>query len=72
MNRDSANEMKPLISSNLHAQSEREQSTPKLMFFGDPHGDLAPVVAAVEHFRPRLCEKTSSPGLAKLKSAHPF
>ncbi|MGJ7524907.1 metallophosphoesterase [Variovorax sp. GB1P17] len=33
-------------------QSEHEQSKPKLMFFGDPHGDLEPVIAAVEHFRP--------------------
>ncbi|MDP9607236.1 UNVERIFIED_ORG: putative phosphodiesterase [Variovorax paradoxus] len=44
--------MKPPISSNLHAQSEREQSAPKLMFFGDPHGDLESVVAAVERCRP--------------------
>jgi predicted phosphodiesterase len=27
-------------------------SAPKLMFFGDPHGDFEPVVAAVERFRP--------------------
>ncbi|WP_426390731.1 metallophosphoesterase [Variovorax sp. R-27] len=44
--------MKPLISSDLHARSERNQSKPKLMFFGDPHGDLDPVIAAVEHFQP--------------------
>lgn len=44
--------MKPLISSDLHARSEHNQSKPKLMFFGDPHGDLNPVIAAVEHFQP--------------------
>ncbi|SDY35860.1 Predicted phosphoesterase [Variovorax sp. YR266] len=33
-------------------QSEHQQSQPKLMFFGDPHGDLKPVVAAVQHLRP--------------------
>ena len=44
--------MKPLISSDLHARSEQNQSKPKLMFFGDPHGDLDSVIAAVEHFRP--------------------
>ncbi|MDM0007469.1 metallophosphoesterase [Variovorax sp. J22G73] len=44
--------MKPAASSKLHAQSEREQSAPKLMFFGDPHGDLESVVAAVERCRP--------------------
>lgn len=44
--------MKPLISSDLHARSEHNQSKPKLMFFGDPHGDLDPVIAAVERFRP--------------------
>jgi Icc-related predicted phosphoesterase len=44
--------MKPLISSDLHARSERNQSKLKLMFFGDPHGDLDSVIAAVEHFRP--------------------
>ncbi|MGJ7572602.1 metallophosphoesterase [Variovorax sp. RB2P76] len=44
--------MKPLISSDLHARSEHDQSKPKLMFFGDPHGDLDPVIAAVEHFQP--------------------
>jgi predicted phosphodiesterase len=27
-------------------------SAPKLMFFGDPHGDFEPVIAAVERFRP--------------------
>lgn len=44
--------MKPTISSDLHARSEHNQSKPKLMFFGDPHGDLDPVIAAVEHFQP--------------------
>jgi Icc-related predicted phosphoesterase len=44
--------MKTHISSDLHAQSGREQSAPKLMFFGDPHGNLEPVIAAVERFRP--------------------
>jgi hypothetical protein len=29
-----------------------EHSAPKLMFFGDPHGDFEPVIAAVERFRP--------------------
>ncbi|MCR6478109.1 metallophosphoesterase [Variovorax sp. ZS18.2.2] len=44
--------MKPLISSDLHARSEHNQSKPKLMFFGDPHGDLDPVIAAVERLQP--------------------
>uniref|UniRef100_UPI000D38FC17 metallophosphoesterase n=1 Tax=unclassified Variovorax TaxID=663243 RepID=UPI000D38FC17 len=44
--------MTPHISSNLDAQSERKQSAPKLMFFGDPHGDLESVIAAVERCRP--------------------
>ncbi|SEF34408.1 metallophosphoesterase [Variovorax sp. NFACC27] len=44
--------MNPLIPSNLPAHSGHEQSAPKLMFFGDPHGDLEPVIAAVERFRP--------------------
>jgi predicted phosphodiesterase len=44
--------MKPLISSDLHARSEHNQSKPKLMFFGDPHGDLEPVITAVERFQP--------------------
>ncbi|SEM04141.1 Predicted phosphoesterase [Variovorax sp. YR750] len=44
--------MKPHISSNLHSQPERKQSALKLMFFGDPHGDLESVVAAVERCRP--------------------
>ncbi|EJL74097.1 metallophosphoesterase [Variovorax sp. 2RAF20] len=44
--------MKPLKSSDLHTRSEHYQSKPKLMFFGDPHGDLAPVIAAVKRFRP--------------------
>jgi Icc-related predicted phosphoesterase len=44
--------MKPLIPSDLYARSEHQQSKPKLMFFGDPHGDLEPVIAAVERFQP--------------------
>lgn len=44
--------MKPLISSDLHVRSEHNQSKPKLMFFGDPHGDLDPVIGAVERFQP--------------------
>jgi predicted phosphodiesterase len=52
MNRQSAYEMKPLIPSDLHARSEHQQSKPKLMFFGDPHGDFEPVIAAVERFQP--------------------
>ncbi|MGJ7562299.1 metallophosphoesterase [Variovorax sp. GB1R11] len=52
MNRQSAHEMTPLIPSGLHARSAHQQSKPKLMFFGDPHGDLDPVIAAVEHFQP--------------------
>jgi predicted phosphodiesterase len=44
--------MKTHISSDLHPRSERERLTPKLMFFGDPHGDLEPVIAAVERFQP--------------------
>jgi hypothetical protein len=44
--------MKPLIPSDLHARSERERPAPKLMFFGDPHGDFEPVITAVERFRP--------------------
>jgi predicted phosphodiesterase len=52
MNRQSAYEMKPLIPSDLHARSEHQQSNPKLMFFGDPHGDLEPVIVAVERFQP--------------------
>jgi len=28
-------------------------ANPELLIFGDPHGDFAPVIAAVEHFRPR-------------------
>lgn len=27
-------------------------TNPALMFFGDPHGDFVPVIAAVERFRP--------------------
>lgn len=52
MNHQSAHEMKPLIPSDLHARSEHQQSKPKLMFFGDPHGDLEPVIIAVERFQP--------------------
>jgi len=52
MNRHPANEMKPVISSDLHVQSEHGQQRPKLMFFGDPHGELEPVIAAVERYRP--------------------
>ena len=44
--------MKPLIASDLQVQSEHQPSQPKLMFFGDPHGELEPVIAAVEQFRP--------------------
>jgi len=44
--------MKPHTSSGLHARSEHEWPRPKLMFFGDPHGDFAPVIAAVERLRP--------------------
>ncbi len=44
--------MKPLIPSDLHARSERERPAPKLMFFGDPHGDFEPVITAVGRFRP--------------------
>ncbi|MDQ0083771.1 putative phosphodiesterase [Variovorax boronicumulans] len=44
--------MKPLTPSGPHARPEHEQAAPKLMFFGDPHGDLEPVIAAVERFRP--------------------
>jgi Icc-related predicted phosphoesterase len=47
-----AHEMKTHISSDLHARSEHEQSAPKLMFFGDPHGDFDPVITAVGRFRP--------------------
>lgn len=43
--------MNLLVSSNLRAQSEHKQPTPQLMFFGDPHGDLEPVIAAVD-FQP--------------------
>jgi Icc-related predicted phosphoesterase len=52
MSRHSAYEMKQLISSDLHARSEHNLSKPKLMFFGDPHGDLEPVIGAVERFQP--------------------
>lgn len=33
-------------------QSDHQPSQLKLMFFGDPHGDLKPVIVAVERFRP--------------------
>ncbi len=52
MNHQSAYEMKPLIPSDLHARSEHQQLKPQLMFFGDPHGDLEPVIIAVERFQP--------------------
>jgi Icc-related predicted phosphoesterase len=35
-----------------HIDLMPEPSAPKLMFFGDPHGDFEPVIAAVERFRP--------------------
>ncbi|UVH60511.1 metallophosphoesterase [Variovorax paradoxus] len=44
--------MKPFISSDLHARSEHNQSKPKLMFFGDPHGNLDLVIGVVERFQP--------------------
>lgn len=49
--------MTSLIPSDPHAQAADEQprhdrSKPKLMFFGDPHGDLEPVIAAVQRLRP--------------------
>jgi Icc-related predicted phosphoesterase len=44
--------MKPLIPSDPHTRSEHQQPAATLMFFGDPHGDFEPVVAAVERFRP--------------------
>lgn len=44
--------MNPLVPSDLRAQSEHQQSAATLMFFGDPHGDFEPVIAAVERFRP--------------------
>ncbi len=30
----------------------KSMTTPALMFFGDPHGDFAPVITAVDRFRP--------------------
>ncbi len=36
----------------VYVGSFPEQSAPKLMFFGDPHGDFEPVIAAVERCRP--------------------
>ena len=44
--------MKPPVPSDLHAQSEDQESAAQLMFFGDPHGDFEPVIAAVQRFRP--------------------
>jgi Icc-related predicted phosphoesterase len=45
--------MKPLSPSDLiNARSKHQQSKPKLMFFGDPHGEFETVIAAVEGFRP--------------------
>ena len=35
-----------------HIDLMPEPSAPKLMFFGDPHGDFEPVIAAVEGYRP--------------------
>jgi hypothetical protein len=35
-----------------HIDLMPEPSAPKLMFFGDPHGDFEPVIAAVERPRP--------------------
>ncbi|MDM0071474.1 metallophosphoesterase [Variovorax sp. J31P207] len=35
----------------LHQASSRIAS-PKLMFFGDPHGDFKPIIAAVQRYRP--------------------
>lgn len=43
--------MNPLVPSGLHAREHRQSAT-TLMFFGDPHGDFEPVIAAVERFRP--------------------
>lgn len=44
--------MKPLVPSDLHVRSEHQQPAATLMFFGDPHGNFEPVIAAVERFRP--------------------
>ncbi|MDP9932845.1 metallophosphoesterase [Variovorax paradoxus] len=44
--------MNPLVPSDLHARSEHQQSAATLMFFGDPHGDFKPMIAAVERLRP--------------------
>ena len=33
-------------------QASSSTASPKLMFFGDPHGDLRPIVAAVLRYRP--------------------
>ncbi|MDP9974933.1 putative phosphodiesterase [Variovorax paradoxus] len=44
--------MKPPVPSDLHAQSDDQQSAATLMFFGDPHGNFEPVITAVERFRP--------------------
>jgi predicted phosphodiesterase len=45
--------MTPPIPPDPHVRSEHEHSTSELMFFGDPHGDLEPVIAAVERLRPK-------------------
>ena len=34
------------------ARSTRNPSSPKLIFFGDPHGDFAPVIRVVQRYRP--------------------
>jgi Icc-related predicted phosphoesterase len=44
--------MNPLIPSDRHVQSTHKPSAPKLMFIGDPHGDLERVIAAVERYQP--------------------
>lgn len=44
--------MEPPVPSDFHARSESQQPAATLMFFGDPHGDFAPVIAAVERLRP--------------------
>ena len=44
--------MEPPVPSDFHARSESQQPAATLMFFGDPHGDFEPVIAAVECFRP--------------------
>ena len=47
--------MEPPVPSDLQVRSEQQQqqqSAVTLMFFGDPHGDFEPVIAAVQRFRP--------------------